>query len=89
MKKKDLFNRMLNSIFSKALPRSITKKKAYRMLNHLLEEIKKGILSEEGLKISGFGTYRMVKTKRGKRVLFRPSKKLLAKLNSSLKRSKI
>lgn len=89
MKKIDLFNRLYENISNGALSNTLSKKQAYRMLNYLLEEIKKGISSEDGLKVSGFGSYRMVKTKMGKRVLFRPSKKLLLKLNSSVKRSKI
>ncbi|MEJ5338140.1 MAG: HU family DNA-binding protein [Aquificaceae bacterium] len=62
-----------------------SKKKVYRMVNFLLNMMREGIASGDGLKISGFGSFR----KRGKRVIFRPSKKLLYRLKTEAKRSKM
>lgn len=62
-----------------------SKKKVYRMVNFLLNMMREGIASGDSLKISGFGSFR----KRGKRVIFRPSKKLLYRLKTDAKRSKM
>ncbi len=75
---------LVQKIFEKSKPK-FSKKKVYNMVNFLIEEMSKGINSEEGLKIYGFGNFK----KKGKRISFRPSKKILNKLNSKNKISKI
>lgn len=62
-----------------------SKKKVYRMVNFLLNKMREGIDSEDGLKISGFGSFR----KKGKRVIFRASKKVLHRLKTEVRRSKM
>ncbi len=80
MKKKTLVER-LHEDYSHVY----SKKRVYKMINFLLDRMREGIASEDGLKISGFGSFR----RKGKRVLFRPSKKLISKLKSEAKRLKM
>lgn len=62
-----------------------SKKKIYSMVNFLIEKMKESINSEDGLKVSGFGTFK----RKGKRIIFKPSRKLLERLNSKKKSSKM
>ncbi len=62
-----------------------SKKRVYKMVNFLLDRMREGIASEGGLKISGFGSFK----RKGKRVLFRPSKKLVGRLKREVKRAKM
>ncbi len=80
MKKKTLVERLYEGYFH-----IYSKKKIYRMVNFLIDKMKEGIDSEDGLKISGFGSFR----KKGKRILFRPSRRLIYRLKSEAKRSKM
>ena len=80
MKKKTLTQRLYEEYFPK-----YSKRKVYRMVNFLIEKMKQAIVSEGGLKVSGFGSF-----KRGRRrIVFRPSKKLLLRLKSGVNRSKM
>lgn len=80
MKRKTLVQRLKQEHF-----RDFSKKKVSHMVNFLISSMKEAIQSGEDVKISGFGTFR----KRQKRIVFKPSKKLLWKLKSGLKRSKM
>lgn len=80
MKKKTLTQRLHEEYFPK-----YSKKKVYRMVNFLIEKMKQAMVSEDGLKVSGFGSF-----KRGsRRIVFRPSKKVLLRLKSGINRSKM
>ena len=78
MKRKTLIQKLQHNHFP-----DFSKKKVSHMVNFLISSMKEAIQSGEGLKISGFGAFR----KRQKRIVFKPSKKLLWKLKSGLKRS--
>ena len=80
MKRKTLIQKLQHIHFP-----DFSKKKVSHMVNFLISSMKEAIQSGEGLKISGFGAFR----KRQKRIVFKPSKKLLWKLKSGLKRSKM
>ncbi|HAV40164.1 MAG: HU family DNA-binding protein [Aquificota bacterium] len=80
MKRKALVQRLKQDHFTK-----LSKKKISHMVNFLINNIKGAIQSGEDVKISGFGTFR----RRQKRIVFKPSKKLLWKLKTGLKRSKM
>ncbi len=80
MKKKRLVERLYEEY-----SHIYSKKKVYRMVNFLLDEMKKSIASDDGLKISGFGSFR----RKGKRILFRLSKRLIKRLKIEAKRSKM
>ncbi|MEJ7555195.1 MAG: HU family DNA-binding protein [Aquificaceae bacterium] len=80
MKKKTLVER-LHEEYSHVY----SKKKVYKMVNFLLERMREGIASEDGLKVSGFGSFK----RKGKRVLFRLSKKLISRLKLEAKRLKM
>ncbi|MFN7064613.1 MAG: HU family DNA-binding protein [Aquificaceae bacterium] len=56
-----------------------SKKKVNSMVNFLLEMMKEGINSEEGLRISGFGSFK----RRRYRVIFKLSKMLNYRLKGS------
>ncbi|MFN4013049.1 MAG: HU family DNA-binding protein [Aquificaceae bacterium] len=64
---------------------NFSKRKVSSMVNFLINSMREALISGENVKISGFGTFR----KRQRRIVFKPSKKLLWKLKSDLKRSKM
>lgn len=80
MKRKVLVQRLYQEHFS-----GYSKKKISSMVNFLIERLREAILLGEEVKVSGFGSFR----KKKKRIVFKPSKKLLWKLKSGLKRSKM
>lgn len=80
MKKKVLVERV-----HERCDRIPSKKRAHKMVNFLLQKMKEAIYSGEGLKVSGFGSFR----RKNNRVLFRPSKILLNRLKMEAKRSKM
>ncbi|MCS6998531.1 MAG: HU family DNA-binding protein [Aquificaceae bacterium] len=80
MKKKTLVQRLYEEHSDR-----YSKKKVYSMVNFLISRMRDALVSGEGLKVWGFGSFR----KRGKRILFRPSKKVLQKLKSEVRRAKI
>lgn len=80
MKKAILAQRLKQEYFPKH-----SKRKVYNMVNFLLSCMRESMSSEVGLKISGFGSLR----KKGKRIAFKPSKKLLLRLKSEPRRSKM
>ncbi len=80
MKRKAIAERLHRDHFP-----NFPKRKVYSMVNFIIKKLSQALLSGEKVKISGFGSFR-----RGeKRIVFRPSKKLLFKLKYGLKRSKI
>ncbi len=73
MKKKFLVERLIEHHF-----KDLSKKKVNRMVNFLIEKMKKGIDSQEGLRIYGFGSFK----RKGNRISFRVSKSLNHRLKS-------
>ncbi|MFN3870578.1 MAG: HU family DNA-binding protein [Aquificaceae bacterium] len=73
MKKKILVERLVEHHF-----KDLSKKKVNKMVNFLIEEMKRGINSQEGLRISGFGSFK----RKGKRISFKASKSLNYRLKS-------
>ncbi|MCS7262576.1 MAG: HU family DNA-binding protein [Aquificaceae bacterium] len=80
MKKKTLVQRLHRHFSSRH-----SKKKVYQMVNFLISRMRDALLSGEELKVSGFGSFR----RRGRRILFKPSKKAVNRLKSEVKRSKM
>lgn len=80
MKKKTLAQKLHKEYSSR-----YSKRKVYRMVNFLLHKMREALNSGDGLKVSGFGSFK----KRGKRIIFKPSRKVLYRLKTWAKRSKI
>ncbi len=80
MKRKELISRLRKEHFPQ-----YSKRKVQKMVNFLIERMAEAVSSEEGLKVSGFGSFR----RKGKRIVFKPSKKLLLRLKEEVKRAKM
>lgn len=77
MKKETLIQRLCEEYEGK-----YSKKRIYLMVNFILNNMKQTIISGENLKIYGFGSFRNT----GKRITFKPSKRLIRKLKSELRK---
>jgi nucleoid DNA-binding protein len=89
MTKKELLHRLVERDFYSSMGLEWSKRKVYSMINFLLGQMKEAILHEGELKVSGFGRFKLKKASHGHRISFKPSKKLLCRLNSGLKRTKM
>lgn len=89
MTKKELLHRLMERDFYFSAGSEWSKRKVYSMINFLLGQMKEAILNEGELKLSGFGRFKLKRASHGHRISFKPSKKLLCRLNSGLKRAKM
>lgn len=80
MKKKDLVQRLRGEYYP-----NYPRKKVYKMVNFLLERMKDALLCGEELKLYQLGTFK----KRGKRVVFKASKRVLERLKSEFRQAKM
>ncbi|MCS6876491.1 MAG: HU family DNA-binding protein [Aquificaceae bacterium] len=78
MKKEELIQKLCEEYEGK-----YSKKKVYLMVNLILNSIKQAIASGENIKIYGFGNFRRT----GKRITFKPSKRLIRRLKSGHRKS--